>query len=228
MILWIILFLLVVGISFLLALRSMRDYQEIPQTKTTEYGLFRIRQIENFDENILNSLREHINAESLILSIERLFKGKQTALVVFGPKKVLGNFADRLNLLELEDYAADLNHEDTSTWEIGMKNSKNISSENLNNIFKNMPELAGEDQFFWQVVLGKHQTQIRAAFFNKDSQRREVLIPLLQDLGAGELVKIPRPFSKEQMMGFYQLRSVANDSGMPVLTSSEITQLIKI
>ena len=228
MILWIILFLLVVGISFLLALRSMRDYQEIPQTKTTEYGLFRIRQIENFDENILNSLREHINAESLILSIERLFKGKQTALVVFGPKKVLGNFADRLNLLELEDYAADLNHEDTSTWEIGMKNSKNISSENLNNIFKNMPELAGEDQFFWQVVLGKNQTQIRAAFFNKDSQRREVLIPLLQDLGAGELVKIPRPFSKEQMMGFYQLRSVANDSGMPVLTSSEITQLIKI
>ncbi len=228
MILWIILFLLVVGISFLLALRSMRDYQEIPQTKTTEYGLFLIRQIENFNENILNSLREHINAESLILSIERLFKGKQTALAVFGPKKVLGNFADRLNLLELEDYAADLNHEDTSTWEIGMKNSKNISSENLNNIFRNMPEFADEDQFFWQVVLGKNRTQIRAAFFNKDLQRREVLIPLLQNLGAGELVKIPRPFSKEQMMGFYQLRSVSNDSGISVLTSSEITQLIKI
>lgn len=227
MILWIILFLLIVGISFLLALRSMRDYQEIPQTKTTEYGLFLIRQIENFDENILNSLREHIHAENLILSIERLFKGKQTALAVFGPKKVLGNFADRLNLLELEDYA-DLNHEDTFTWEIGMKNSKNISLENLNNNFKNMPELAGEDQFFWQVVIGKNQTQIRAAFFNKDPQRREVLIPLLQDLGAGELVKIPRPFSKEQMMSFYQLRSVSKDSGMPVLTSSEITQLIKI
>lgn len=227
MILWIILFLLIVGISFLLALRSMRDYQEIPQTKTTEYGLFLIRQIENFDENILNSLREHIHAENLILSIERLFKGKQTALAVFGPKKVLGNFADRLNLLELEDYA-DLNHEDTFTWEIGMKNSKNISLENLNNNFKNMPELAGEDQFFWQVVIGKNQTQIRAAFFNKDPQRREVLIPLLQDLGAGKLVKIPRPFSKEQMMGFYQLRSVSKDSGMPVLTSSEITQLIKI
>ena len=228
MTLWIILFLLVVGISLLLAIRSMRDFQEIPQTKEIDYGLFLIRQIDSFDENILNSLREHINAENLIISLERLFEGKQAALAVFGPKKILGNFADKLNLLELEDYAADLNHEETFIWEMGMKDSKNIGSASLSNIFKNMPELAEEDQFFWQVVLGKNQTQIRAAFFNKDPQRSKILIPLLQDLGDGELVKIPRPFSKEQMIGFNLLRSLSKDSMGPVLTSFGVTQLIKI
>lgn len=228
MIPWIILFLLVVGVSLLLAIRSMRDFQEILQTEEVDYGLFLIRQIENFDENILNSLREHINAENLIISLERLFKGKQTALAVFGPKKVLGQFADKLNLLELEDYAVDLDHEDTAVWEMGMKDSKNIGPASLSNIFKNMPELAGDDKFFWQVVLGKNQTQIRAAFLNKDPQRSKLLIPLLQDLGSGELVKIPRPFSREQMMGFYLLRSFSKDSMGPVLTSAGVTQLIKI
>lgn len=228
MVLWIILFLLVVGISFLLAMRSMQDYQETPQTKEIDYGLFLIRKIENFDENLVNSLREHIHVENLIISLERLFKGKQTALTIFGPKKVLDKFADKLNLLELEDYAANLDHEDTFTWEMGMKDSKNMSPENLNNIFKNMPELADEDQFFWQVVLGRDGTQIRAAFSNKDPQRKKTLVPLLQDLGAGELVKIPKPFSKEQMLSFYRLRSLNIDSRGLVLTSFGLTQLLKI
>ena len=63
MTLWIILFLLSVGISFVLALRSMRDYQEIPQKSDLDYGLFLIRRLDNFDAKLLDSMREFVLAK---------------------------------------------------------------------------------------------------------------------------------------------------------------------
>ncbi len=138
MILWFALFLLIVGISFVLAFRSMKDYQEIPKNFKAEYGLFLIRRPESFNANALTAIGQTILEEGLVVSIERLFKGKQAALTIFGPKKILDDFAESLNLLELEDYAQVLDHKDISVWEVGVKGAKDFKSDSPNNIFKKL------------------------------------------------------------------------------------------
>lgn len=233
MVLWLILFLLVIAISFILAFLSMRDYHEIPQHTKVEYGLFLIRQVEGLNAQTLDSIRELMHAEGLIISIERLFKGKQAALTIFGPKKILGQFVTQLNLLELEDYTLDLSHQETFVWEVGTKD--NQLPQGLDNIFENLPQLHIEDQFLWQIILttkGKKdpsfQTQIRAAVYSKDPSRRKALAPILQNLHVDKLVKIPRPFTPEQMMEFYKLRSLSADTKGPILGSEDILRLLKV
>lgn len=228
MILWIVLFLLIVAISFVLAIRSMKDYQEIPQQTKEEYSLFLIKRIGGFDTDILGSILEDIAKRGLIISIERLFKGNFTTLTIFGPKSVLKQFNNELGLVELEDYAARLETSNISTWEIGVKDALKFNPDDLNNIFNGMPKLDAEDQFFWQVVIGKNQTQIRAALYSKDSKKHTTLVPLLQSLQMGSLNKIPRPFSTGQMMDFYRLRTLSRDSTVPVLTPEGIMRLLKV
>lgn len=233
MILWIILFLLVVGISFLLSYRSMKDYQEIPHKSSEEYGLFLVRQTENFNINFLERIQQAILSSGLVISIERLFKGGKAALVIFGPKSALSSFT-QLNLLELEDYAAGLDSKDIVAWELGAKGGSNFA-ENIINIFKDLPELREEDQFFWQVVLGAKkgkdayfQTQIRAIVYSPDPVRKKTLSDSLQNLNFGGLVKIPRPFSTEQVMAFYKLRSLSQDSKGPILSPEEVIGFLKV
>lgn len=228
MILWIVLFLLIVAISFVLAIRSMKDYQEIPQQTKEEYSLFLIKRISGFDTGILGSILEDITKNGLIISIERLFKGNFTTLTIFGPKSILKQFSNELGLVELEDYATKLESSNISTWEIGVKDTVKFNPDDLNNIFNGMPKLDAEDQFFWQVVIGKNQTQIRAALYSKDSKKHTTLVPLLQSLQMGSLNKIPKPFSTSQMMDFYRLRTLSRDSTVPVLTPEGIMRLLKV
>lgn len=227
MILWLVLFLLIVGISFVLALQSMKDYQEIPENEKFEYGLFLIRKPENFNAKLLDSIRELLRPASLIISFERLFKGSKSALTIFGPKKILDKFASELGLLELEDYTSNLKKGDISIWEVGVKSPKKTELES-NNIFENLPKFEAEDQFFWQVVLGLAQTQIRAAVYSKDPERVKVLAHQFQNLKIDKLIKIPRPFTMEQMMDFFKLRALSKDSQGPILDSTGIMNLLKI
>lgn len=218
MILWLTLFLLIIGISFILALRSMKDYQEIPRKSDLDYGLFLIRRPGNFDTKLLDSIRELVLLENAIISFERVFKGRQSALTIFGPKTVLDKFTRSLDLLELEDYTSALAEGDISVWEVGEKERGELT----------LPELSNEDQFFWQVVVGKDQTQIRAALYCNDPVRRKTLAAELQNLNARAFVKIPRPFSNEQMLGFYRTRSLGKDSKRSILNSEEIVSLLRI
>ncbi len=227
MILWLALFVLVIAISFVLALQSMRDYQEIPQKPKEEYGLFLIRRLDNFNPVILESILKQVFAKNLIISIERLFKGNQTALTIFGSKTILQRFNNDLDFLELEDYALNLDSKDVSVWEMGVRDADKFNEDNLGDIFHNFPKLEDEDQFFWQVVVGKERAQIRAALYSKKPARRKVLAPVLQNLTLGTLIKVPKPFSIEQMMGFYRSRSLGKDSKAPDLDSAGVMRLLK-
>ncbi len=234
MILWVALFFIVIAISFVLALQSMRDYQEIPLHSKEEYALFLIRNTENLNAQVLSSIREHIVKDGLIISLERLFKGQRAALTIFGPKRVLEKFSDSLALLELEDYSLSLNASDVYIWEMGSK-TKDSKEQISTEIFKNLPSLGEEEQFLWQVVLGAKgnkapvfQSQIRAAVYSKDPLRRRDLAPAFQNISAGDLVKVPKPFSNEQMMSFYRLRSLGKDSEGPLLHPEKIIGLLKI
>lgn len=233
MILWVVLFFLVIAISFVLALQSMKDYQEIPLKSKEQYALYLIRKTDRLNSALLDSMRQAIISGGLIISLERLFKGKQAALTIFGPKKILEKFNADLNLLELEDYSLSLDGKDILTWEVGAKNNKEANFNQLGAIFKNLPTLMDDEQFLWQMVLGAKgseafQTQIRAAVYTKDAIRRKELLPLLHNLTEGKLVKIPRPFTPEQMLSFYRLRSLGKDSLSPVMESEAIVRLLKV
>lgn len=229
MILWLALFLLVIAVSFILALQSMRDYQNIPQQSKAEYGLFLIRQTEKFSSKALDSIREILREDAnLIVSIERLFRGSEAALTIFGPKKILDKFASEFSLLELEDYTQNLESQHISVWEVGVIDAGQFKSGSLDNIFDNLPVLESEEQFFWQVVIGRDQTQIRAAIYSRDPARRQTLAPYFQNLASGQLIKIPKPFSSEQMITFYRLRSLGRDSKLPVLDSEGVIRLLRV
>lgn len=230
MILWLALFFLVIAISFVLAVLSMRDFQELPRSYK-EYGLFLIRQPAQFSADILNLIHTQIAQEGLIISLERLFKGKKSTLVIFGPKKVLENFP-QLDLLELEDYVG-ANQQDVSAWEVGVRSNKDIQP--VKGFFTNLPQLDVEEEFWWQITLQAKrddqdkrffQSQIRAVIISSNLQRRQDISQNIQRLPLGRLIKIPKPFTKNQFLDFYQRRSLILDPHNPNLTPQEVLEVI--
>lgn len=236
MLLWILLFLLIVAISFVLAFLSMKDYQEFPQQSKVEYGLYLIRQPQGLSAIYLDSIGRMLLDDGLLVSIERLFKGSRAALTIFGPKNILNQLSENLNLLELEDYTETLLIKDISIWEMGVKNLNQPIESSSNDIFNHFSQLGPDDQFFLQMVLGAKkqgenlafQTQIRAVVYSGDSVRKQSLISIFQNLNFSELSKVPKPFSVVQMMDFYKQRSLSKDSNGPLLSSDGVISLLKI
>lgn len=230
-ILWFALFLLVVAISFILAKKSMSDFGEIPSPKGGEYGLFLIRKPENLTPALLDSIHEGGVKEGLIIALERLFKGRETALVIFGPLRVLTNYLDKLNLLQLEDYT-NLSRDHISSWEVGFKNQSHAVPDNP---FKNFPTIYETEKFFFQLLLNPKSPkgegkvflgQIRAVLFSPHSQRRGKLTATLQNLN--HLTKIPRPYSAGQIFDFYVSRSFFRGKFNLNLRSSQVVKLIEL
>lgn len=232
MMLWLILFALVIAISFVLALASMRDFQQSPGHFNTEYGLFLIRNTAGLSAQILDAVHSRIVKEGLIISLERLFKGSKSALVIFGPKDILFTFQPKLNLLELEDYTA-INKEHATAWEVGVKggdlNPGQIKK--IDNLFANFPMLSEAEQFWWQLTLqAKNQSkgfysQIRAVVISSDLGRRKKISETLQNLSSGHLTKVPKPFTSSQIVEFYQNRNLGKDSTSPALHTEEVLRM---
>ena len=234
MILWLVLFALVIVISFILAFQSMRDYQESPKHSKVEYGLYLIRNTSGLTTYILGLIHDQIVKKGLLFSLERLFKGSKSALVIYGPKNILTDFSEKLNLLELEDYTS-IDKEQMMAWEVGVRKPKLAEKEilNIDNFFKNFPLLSDTEQFWWQLVLqakpkkegGLFTGQIRAVVYCEDFDRRKKLSDVLQNLPPKHFMKVPKPFTSGQILEFYQTRILDKSETNPTLTPEEILKL---
>lgn len=229
MILWFVLFILVVAVSFVLAAKSMRDFTEI-STSNEEYSLFLIRKAERLNVELLNSIHNSLLRTNSIISFEKLFKGKNSAMVVFGPGKLLMAYKDLLDLLELEDYT-NVNVEEIFTWEVGIKNNGQRAPEgevdNGQKMFGNLPQLLETEQFWWQVIFsGDQKAQITAVVISTDAKNRNSLTNNLQLLAPERLIKLPKAFSNAQLLDFYQKRSLRKDNKNPNLSFEQILQLL--
>lgn len=182
----------------------MKDFAEIPQNSRLEYSLFLIRKSSNLTASALQSIHGDLTKEGLVASLERLFKGSESALCIFGPKKILTNYLDQLDLMELEDYTNSLQATDTTIWEVGVKGDQVD--------LKNLPKLEIDELFLWQVLFFGKRIQIRAGVSSKKPERRKELISALQNLAEGKLVKLPRPFSNDVMLSSYKQRSMDKES----------------
>lgn len=237
MLLWILLFLIIVGVSFFLALRSMKDYQEFPASTDISYGLFLIRNPNALNEDVLESIRKLIFEQKLIISLEKLSKGNLQALIIYGPTRVLSSFKETLNLLELEEYSGKIKIEKSLAWEIGIKDGINdLTQQKLI-----LPQLHSDEELWWQIVLqgaeGNFQTTLRAVLIGVNMDRtkdlKEQITKLLENFN---LIMLPQAYSTTQIINFYQKRTLSKPQlpkGAPQrsqqpLTSKEIQKLLNI
>lgn len=232
MILWLLLFALVIAISFVLAIKSMVDYHEIPSQTGQEYGLFLIRNRQALTKELLSLIYEDLAKSGLVLSLERLFRGSESALVIYGPKIILSPHTASLDFLELEDYTS-VNVEQTSAWEVGVRNLNTWEG----NAFKNFPILSPAEQFWWQMILmasPKHkgeksfQVQIRTVTVFSNESKKKSLAQSLQNFAPDKLIKLPKAFSNSQLLDFYQKRSFKKSETNPVLNPLEILQFVML
>lgn len=224
---WLLLFVIIIIVSFLLAYQSMRDFQEGPRTSREEYGLFLIRSLPALDQKLLEDLHAQLRKKVATLSFERLTRGNQVALVVYGPKKLLQSFQGPLNLLELEDYAHQY-QDNLTVFEVAKKDQ---TVPITGNIFQNLPKLESGEQFWWQIVLQPKINHQRKIFQGQarvglllDSSRLE-LASQFESLAKGELLKIPRPFSNIQMRQLF-LERVVNFATVKKFTIPEVLVLL--
>lgn len=157
---WIVLFLIIILVSAVLAFRSMKDYEEFPESLSLN-ALFFVGNPKNLSLESLKKLHEAFSSRKQFFSIERLNKGKERALVIFGPRDI-ARILPELNLLEIEDYLVDTNAIDynntdkkagvnqTLTWlvEPQVNNKKPL---HVDSGIKNL-ELLENQKFFIQIV----------------------------------------------------------------------------
>lgn len=253
MIIWLGLFFLVLAVSLILAYKSMEDYRETTSGLGIDYALFLIRQPQTLTQQIIQSFYKETLKGGFILSLERLFKGSKSALVVFGPTSILQPFSSSLGLLELEDYSQKLSPqqmEGVVSWEVG---SRHPSAESLpiQNLFKEIPQLQDDEEFWWQVVVQSKaqvnsslpklqqphfQSVIRAVVVASNQKRAQQLQEGLVGLG-GEagLALLPQPYTASQLVKFYQDRAlphnltvIAGKGVFPLLTASELLDIVGV
>lgn len=204
----------------------MKDFTEIAQSGQ-KYGLFLIRKTQGLNAQFFNSIHSDLLQLRLVISFERLFKGKKSALVVFGPRKLLFNYHNSLDLLELEDYT-NINAENISAWEIAIKDNGKV--------FSNLPPMLETEQFWCQLVLWADKKeaeltsflgQIRAVLVSTDVVRNKTLTHSLQNLAPDRLFKLPKDLSNEQILDFYQKRVFRKEQKPPLhLNSDEISKFL--
>lgn len=104
MLLWLALLIIIITTAFLLAFFSMRDFKPSLNIRKNDFGLFLVRNKGQINMDFLNLVYDFLTRQDSIFSIERLVKGKESALVIFGSKAFLLPQVEKLGLLELEDY----------------------------------------------------------------------------------------------------------------------------
>jgi hypothetical protein len=249
MTIWLALFIIIIITSFILAYLSMKDYQETP-AKHSGFGIFLIQNPQTFNNAVLRSLYSDAQKRQAIITVERLFKGSKSALIITGNREILEKYTQILNLLELEDFT-NLLEDYLVAWEIGLKEGTSRPIK-IDDIFKDMPIFETNEQFWWQLtfhapvfkkhtlidffswlILGKKASattfkcQIRAVLYSPDANRRAKFSEELQRLGEPILTKIPRPITSSQMFHNYKMRSIfPADSYLLDLGVDEVLQLL--
>lgn len=219
MIFWITIAVLIVLISFVLAVRSMADFARNPIP--SRYALYLIRNQQALTVPVLDAMHGLLLKEGSTISLERLIKGRESALVIFAPQNILNSFS-ALDLVELEDYATG-SLDNWQAWQMGVKRKNNVQ---IKSYFEDFPPLQEAEQFWWQMVLkadkekGYFEAQIRVIAKSQEES--------WQKRSSGSLQKIPKPFSREKLLDFYQKRTFLSDKFNPKLTSSAVLQILAL
>lgn len=242
---WVVLFILIVIISFYLAWRSMRGYQEAPDELSdanTSFAPFYVSDSKTFNLNSLAKLHAFSESSGYILSLERLFKGKDSALIIYGPETMPETFPE-LKLVELEDYLQNPTDSKTSVFnekKVSLNQSYSWTIEPKNNPKKSLIikpgflkslELENEQRFFWQSVIAPikgtniFQTTIRAMVVDNNPVKKIELAKKM-DLEIENytgLAKKNSPSSNAQVFDSFVKRAITPKEVASFMVSAEET-----
>lgn len=212
----------------------MRNFQEIPH-REVEYSLFLVGKPKALTDEIIAFIHKETSRLGLILSIEKLFKGKKEAVVIFGPKQILEKLNESLELLELEDYVK-VDENSVIAWEMGVGSPREAGKKSdVDNFFTAIPELLELEQVWWQVGLlaenkkTSFRVQIRVVVVSPDEKRRKALGQIIQNIGGDYIVKLPQAYSSLQILSLFNQRSVQSKHKFPlVLDIKEVRRFIPL
>ncbi len=220
---WFILGLLVIYLSFVLARKSLKNYQDMP---SGENGLFLLRDLQYFDDVFLEKICMQTGS---IFSLEKIYKGGQGALVLFAPKRV-GEGIVGLSPLEIEDYTQKISEDRVQVWELNVgkkKGAKHIH-------FLEGANLTLEEQAAFQIVFmpgekGKIQVSMRILVSASDALKRSNIAKQIdKNMALSNQVRSKRKFSSKQVFGHFRKRSLyPKEVSKQFLTPQELLKLIK-
>lgn len=183
-ILWVAFILIVGGVSFWLALRSMKGYEELPKANLV-YNLYLVRTPEKFTQDTLSKIYNLSLQKQSQISLERLIRGNDRVLILFMPEDIIYSFPE-LSLLPIEDYiGGTVSLEQSYVWSI--ENSKNHFD--IKPDFLDPANFSGDELFSLQVVAfpekGKNnifQVTLRGLVSYPEAYKRVELVKQVQGL----------------------------------------------
>lgn len=164
---WIVFFLLIILVSSVLAYRSMKDYEEIPDALTLN-ALFYVSSPSNIDK-ALSTLHRKFSGQKFF-SLERLVKEDERAIVLFAERGMKKDF-EELGLVEIEDYLTSWDglsrHEkqtsvdETISWLLDPKtDSKSLLQ--VKDEFRDLKVKSGQKVFFQMVLMPTGDSQFQS------------------------------------------------------------------
>lgn len=243
---WIILFFIIILISSVLAYRSMRDYEEFPDTLSLN-ALFYIGNPQNLTSETLKKLHDQFIQDKQFFSLEKLIKGKEHARVLFGGRGMVHDYPE-LALVELEDYISDegslLSHDDFEkkvnvnqvlSWLIEPKNNPKkllVVGDELRRL-----EIENSQKVFVQVVLmpleksgeSVFQATLRVMIADSDPIKRVELAKSINQIftQATGLKKHEDVFPESKKFESFRVRSlIPKEVSEFILTGDEVLSLV--
>lgn len=235
---WILAVIILVIISYFLARRSMKDFEELPPVEHS-YSLFLIRNL----GAITPELAQRIHTQNeYIFSFERLNKGGEQVVALFMPSSYAPKFRE-LNLLEIEDYlvgdgaskvVGKVSKDKSFILLLGVKGDPKLNI-NVREVFNGL-ELKEDELLSFQIVLAGDskqtnlfQTTIRCLISNTDPVKRieiaKKLMGLIENQNTGLTVQNKEgtaPFE-----GFLRRTYVPKEVAKSVLSLDDILRLLK-
>lgn len=229
-----------------MAYRSMRDYEEFHEDASFR-SVFFVANYQNFTIESLKKIHEILLLSNQFISLEKLYKGSEKVLVIFGPGE-LRSLLPQLNLIELEDYISEtglksnLNDEDSKkvgpdeilSWSIESKRDTKRevrASEELKNL------RIGEDQkVFLQAVLQPigigseliFQSTLRIMVADHDSANRVELAKKIERIFSQStgLIKHTDEFIESKKFESFRQRTLIPKEVVPFsLSASEVLDI---
>ena len=185
----------------------MKDYQDDPKG---EYGLFLLKNPNILDENFFKNIFNY--SSDIIFSLEKIYRGEQSALVWFAPKKIVEHLGN-VSLLELEDYTSNLPLDKIQSWEVNKKKGDKKKEYEGFHFFKEI-SIENDEKVVFQIVFKKEnnqlQTTLRILVSASTSLRRSIIAKHLDKNISDQsiFVRSDKKFSSKQILGQFKKRSL--------------------
>ncbi len=205
---WLLVLVIIFLISFFLAWASLRDFHEFPKS-SHDYASFWIQNPPALTPELIDKIHALSLEKEYIVSFEKIWRKDSEALVIYAPRALI-NQIPQLSPIEIEEYPAKININQTQTLELSPKSNQSLEL-NLPQHLSGFLKLVADEGFLWQVTARPHQDSqhsfqvtIRTGVAAKEPKRRVDMIKILTDK-LSEYTSLTKHQKKKSSLAVYEL-----------------------